>query len=126
MNESDNCGNQDQQGGEVDMAGSGSDRTSKARRLHGVKVAAAVIALLLIGVMASSALADGDPFSAITAITGSTTSSDTTDTSSTSSDTTATSTDATTDATTSTDSTTTTDAATTDATTSTDVTTTAE
>jgi hypothetical protein len=108
-----NSGNQDQQRGEVEMAGEGKERTSK----HSfAKVAAALVALLLLGVMASGALADGDPFSAITAITGTSTSSD--DTSSTSSYTTGASTDATTSEST-TAVATTTDAATPDASTTT-------
>ena len=60
------------------------------------KIAAALVALLILGVMASGALADGDPLSALTAITGTSTSSDSSGTSSTSSDTTGTSTDETT------------------------------
>jgi hypothetical protein len=105
-------------------------RTSRGNKLRFAQIAAA-LAVLLLGVMASSALADGDPFSALAAITGTSTSSDGTGastdaTTSTSPDTTGTSTDATTD-TTSTDTGTTTDATagtTTDSTTSSAATTT--
>src|SRR5436190_3002684 len=95
--EHDNCGNETER---MDMADEGSDRTSKKGKLALAKTTAALVALLLLGVMASGALADGNPFSALDAITGST---------STSSDTTGTFTDGTTstDATTSTDVTTT-------------------
>src|SRR5690349_14024965 len=84
------------------------DARTRARRHSVAKILAAGIALLLLGVMASSALADGDPFSALGALTSSTGTT-------TSSDTTGASTDAatTTDATT-TDAGTTTDAMTTD------------
>jgi hypothetical protein len=75
------------------------ERTKKTRFGFG-KVAAACVVLLLLGVMASSAVADDDPFSALSALTSSTTTS-------TSSDGTGASTDATTtDSTTSTDATT--------------------
>ena len=57
----DNCGEE-----RVNMAGKDQGRTTKR---YGVsKVAAALVALLLLGVMASSALADGDPFSAVEAL----------------------------------------------------------
>ena len=77
----------------------GQDRTKK--RYGASKIAAALVALLLLGVMASSALADGDPFSALDALISSTTttsstSADATGASSTSSETTGTSTDETT------------------------------
>ncbi len=77
------------------------NRTSKFRKFGFAKLAAALLVLLLLGVMASSALADGDPFSALDALTTSTatttsTSADATSASSTSADTTGTSTDATT------------------------------
>jgi hypothetical protein len=81
-------------------------RTTK--RYGFARLAAGAIALLLLGVLASGALADGDPFSPLGALTGSTTtSSDTTGAFSTSSDTTGTSTNAaaTTEATTTTAST---------------------
>src|SRR4051794_248637 len=80
----------------IEMAGEDKQRTSKKGKLALAQTAAAIVALVLLGLMASSALADGDPFAAITAITGTSTSSDTTGASSTSSDTTGTSTDATT------------------------------
>ena len=67
-------------------------RTTK--RYGFAKLAAGAVALLLLGVFASGALADGDPFSPLGVLTGSTTtSSDATGASSTSSDTTGTSTD---------------------------------
>src|SRR4051794_14368880 len=109
-----NCGEE-----RGNMAGKDQGRTKR----YGVsKIAAALVALLLLGVMASSALADGDPFSAFDALISSTTttsstSADTTGASSTSSD--PTSTDVTTDEATTTDAATTIDAATTDAATTT-------
>src|SRR3954454_4866415 len=87
----------------IEMAGEDKQRTSKKGKLALAQTAAAIVALVLLGLMASSALADGDPFAAITAITGTSTSSDTTGASSTSSDTTGATTDATTSDTTTTD-----------------------
>src|SRR5436190_17325975 len=84
--EHDNCGNETER---MDMAEEGSDRTGKKGKLALAKTTAALVALLLLGVMASGALADGNPFSVVTSLTGSTsTSSDTTGASSTSTDTT--------------------------------------
>ena len=71
----------------------GRNQRTNARGRSYAKIAAALVALLVLGVMASGALADGDPLSALTAITGTSISSDGSGASSTSSDTTGTSAD---------------------------------
>ena len=76
----------------------GRHRRTTANGRSAARFTAALLALLVLGVMASSALADGDPLSALEAITGTSTSSDSSSASSTSSDTTGTSTDETTSA----------------------------
>src|SRR6478736_2597603 len=96
-------GNGRERGMKVDTA------AKRESRLRLAKLVAGFVTLLVLGVMTSGALADGDPFAPLTALTGTTSSS-------TSSDTTGAPSTSTSDSTT-TDAATSTDAATTDATT---------